>query len=182
MHRYNTYVQEKQKLKQKRKQRINKAAGKISGGLEGLGGAVDSGIGLYQSIEAGDGIGVASSVLGMVAVGAAFFPPVGTAIAALAGIASSIIGLFGGGQSDVDIIGGLIEKQTEQIASMLEDQTTILLKALSQLSEEQRKLAKITVRQILVDNYQQMIDDMQGKLIICSMKIVYFFPVIMNRH
>ena len=82
----------------------------------------------------------------------------------------------------MDIIGGLIEKQTEQIASMLEDQTTILLKALSQLSEEQRKLAKITVRQILVDNYQQMIDDMQGKLIICSMKIVYFFPVIMNRH
>ena len=62
MHRYNNYVQEKQKLKQKRKQRINKGANKISGGLEALGGAVDSGIGLYQSIEAGDGIGVASSV------------------------------------------------------------------------------------------------------------------------
>ena len=35
--------------------------------------------------------------MGLVATVAAFFPPVGTAIAAVAGLASAIMGLFGGG-------------------------------------------------------------------------------------
>ena len=87
----------------------------------------------------------------------------GTALAAVAGIAATIVGLFApSGPSDVEIIGGMIEDQTEQIAFMLEDQTKILMKAINQLSEQNRELAEYTVTEILKDNYYQMVDDMRG--------------------
>ena len=109
---------------------------------------------------------VATSVLGLVAVAAAFFPPVGTAIAAVAGIASAIIGAFGSGPSDVEVISGLIEAQTEEIANMLEEQTKILLNSIRLLGKQQVQLADSVVKTILEDNYHQMIDDMHGKIVI----------------
>ena len=111
-------------------------------------------------------MGIATSALGLVAVGAAFFPPVGTAIAALAGIAAALISAFGSGPSDVEIISGLIEQQTEQIANMLETQTKILLDSIRLLGKQQVQLSDHVVKTILEDNYYQMIDDMHGKIAI----------------
>jgi len=163
----NNYVKEKRKFAQK----FKKKAGGAGDKLGAAGDAIDAGVGLYNAIKYGDEFGIASSVLGLVAVGAAFAgPPVGTIVSAVAGIAATLVSLFApSGPSDVEIIGDMIQDQTEQIGLMMEDQTKILLKALNQLGEQNRKLAEFTVTEILKDNYYQMIDDMKG--VTASLKI-----------
>ena len=84
------------------------------------------------------------------------------AVAALGGIATTILGFFGGAPSDAEVMGGLIEKQTKQIEGLMEKQTQILLNGIEQLSKEQAKLANNIVREIFIENYNQMIDDIHG--------------------
>ena len=63
----------------------------------------------------------------MIAVGAAFFPPVGEAVAAVAGLASAILPLFGGGggPSDVEIMSDMINEQTKVLTNKIDQQTEI---------------------------------------------------------
>lgn len=151
---YNTYVAKKKKITQK----ITKAQGIASNVGEGVGQAV----GLVNAIESGDALEIASSAIGMISFAAAFFPPVGTAIAAIGGAVTSILGLFGSSPSDAEIIGGLIEEQTAHIEDLIEGQTEILLKSLEKLAENQAKLAENIVKEILTENYFQMMDDIHG--------------------
>jgi len=163
----NNYVKEQRKFSQK----FNKKAGGAVDKLGAAGDAIAAGVGLYNAIKYGDEFGIASSVLGMVAVGAAFAgPPVGTIVSAVAGIAAALVSIFApSGPSDVEIIGDMIQNQTEQIGRLMENQTEIMLKALNQLAEQNRKLAEFTVTEILKDNYYQIIDDMKG--VTASLKI-----------
>ena len=89
-------------------------------------------LGLKTAVEGGDGLAIASSVLGLVATVGSFFPPIGTAVAALAGVAQAIMGLFGAspGPSDLQIMGEMIEDQTKQISGKIDAQTDILLAAI----------------------------------------------------
>ena len=62
----------------------------------------------------------ASAVLGLVGtIGSVTPPPYGLAIMAVAGVATAVLGLFmDTGPSELEIIGGLIDDQTKQIAGM----------------------------------------------------------------
>ena len=138
--------------------------------INAAGDLVGAGNGLAKAVKSGNDFDIATSTLGLVAVGAAAFPPVGTAVAAVAGVAAAIVSLFApSGPSDVEIIGDMIQNQTEQIGRLMENQTEIMLKALNQLAEQNRKLAEFTVTEILKDNYYQIIDDMKG--VTASLKI-----------
>ena len=79
----------------------------------------------------------------------------GTALAAAGSIVTTVMGMFQGAPTDVQIIRGLIEDQTAQIESMIDNQTEILLNALEEVKKNQKDLAKWSVRQILLDNYHQ---------------------------
>ena len=132
-------------------------------------------LGLKTAVEGGDGLAIASSVLGLVATVGSFFPPIGTAVAALAGVAQAIMGLFGAspGPSDLQIMGEMIEDQTKQISGKIDAQTDILLAAIQasvdkidsqtlQLTNEIRGATK----ELRIEFFYQMIDDMQVKMLI----------------
>ena len=158
MNNYNQYTQKKKAFNQK-VQGVTDKGSKLAGGvIQG----VQQGSALISAIKNGDGIGIATGVLGMVAMGAAFFPPIGTAVAALAGIASAILGAFQDTPSDLEIITGLIEDQTTKIENMIEEQTKVLLFSIEKLAEQNEALAKFVVNQFLVESYYQMRDDING--------------------
>ena len=151
---HNKYTVKKKEFNRK----ITKAQGFAGNVGEGIGHAA----GLVTAIESGDAIEMANSALGVLSFGAAFFPPVGTALAALGGIASTILGFFGSSPSDAEIISGLIEEQTAHIEGLIEEQTEILLQSLQKLAENQAKLADSIVKELLMENYYQMMDDIHG--------------------
>ena len=160
---YNKYVAKKKSINQK----ITKAQGYVSTVGEG----VNQAVGLKNAIENGDGLEIASSAIGMISFAAAFFPPVGTAIAALGGVVTSILGLFGSSPSDAEVIGGLIEEQTAHIEDLIENQTEILLKSLEKLAENQAKLAENIVKEILTENYFKIMDDIHGVILALKIKM-----------
>ena len=75
---------------------------------------------LESAVGDGDKMATASAVLGLVGVvGSVTPPPFGLAIMAVAGVATAVLGLFmDTGPSELEIIGGLIDDQTKQIAGM----------------------------------------------------------------
>ena len=75
---------------------------------------------LERAVGDGDGMATASAVLGLVGtIGSVTPPPYGLAIMAVAGVATAVLGLFmDTGPSELEIIGGLIDDQTKQIAGM----------------------------------------------------------------
>ena len=163
MNHYNQYVQEKKAF--------NAKVARYEGNTKKAGEALGLAISFEKVIASGDGIEIASSIVGIISFGAAFFPPVGTAVAALGGIVTTILGLFGSAPSDVDILSGLIKKQTEHIENLIEEQTEILLEAIEKLGEQQVKLAEGVVKELFTENYRQMIDYIHGVNTALKMKM-----------
>ena len=151
---YNTYVT--------KKQAFNARVGRVTNRIGNVGAAAEQGVGLIKAIQGGDGLEIANGVLGLVAMGAAFFPPVGTAVAAVLGVATAILSLFNSGPSDAEIMANLIDVQTVKIENMIRDQTEILLKSLNKVAEQQVELADSVVKQLLIENYYNIMDDIHG--------------------
>ena len=69
-------------------------------------------------------------MLGLIAIAANFIPPpAGQAIAAIAGLATAILSLFGGGgPSDLEIMTDAINDQTRVLSNKIDEQTEVILK------------------------------------------------------
>ena len=151
---YNDYVT--------KKEAFNARVGRVTNRIGNVGAVAQQGVGLIKAIQGGDGLEIANGVIGLVAMGAAFFPPVGTAVAAVLGVATAILSLFNNGPSDAEIMENLIEVQTVKIENMIRDQTEILLKSLNKVAEQQQQLADSVVKQLLIENYYNIMDDIHG--------------------
>ena len=88
--------------------------------------------------------------------------PAGAAFGAVLGIATTIMGLFSPPQpSQIEVITGMINDQTEQLESKLDDQTKILLEALQKSTEAS---TKAIINQIEATSWRDMITDMKGRV------------------
>ena len=74
-------------------------------------------------------------MLGLIAIAANFIPPpAGQAIAAIAGLATAILSLFGGGgPSDLEIMTDAINDQTRVLSNKIDEQTEVILKEFEKL-------------------------------------------------
>ena len=74
-------------------------------------------------------------MLGLIAIAANFIPPpAGQAIAAIAGLATAILSLFGGGgPSDLEIMTDAINDQTRVLSNKIDEQIEVILKEFEKL-------------------------------------------------
>ena len=129
--------------------------------------------GTVNAIQNDDKLGIATNVLDTVGSVAGMLGPKGQAVAALCGVATTVLGMIFGaepGPSDVEIMGDMIQEQTKVIGSMIEAQTKILLEvAQAQIDNNNQQTQILTneikssTRTMKLEMTYQLLDDMQGR-------------------
>ena len=78
------------------------------------------------------------------------------------GVINGILGFFGEGKSPTEIMGEMIQAQTEQIFDKIDAQTEILIKYFEALDRRLQNTEDNIIREQKLESYKQMVDDMRG--------------------